>query len=81
MIREETLLSMAVRTVIKENLSETALKKIEDRLDEKHHMSIPLEVREFAKLDDVLREFFGAGAERLEKRILAHMLSVEQSQD
>jgi len=80
MIRRDTLLSQSVRSVIKDNLSETVLKKIEERLSEKYHMSIPLEVNEFPKLDNVLREYFGAGAERLEKRIMAHMLSLEQSQ-
>lgn len=80
MIREETLLSKSVRSVIKDNLSETALKKIENRLAEKYHMSIPLEISEFSKLDDVLKEYFGSGAERLEKRIMAHMLSLEQTQ-
>ena len=80
MIRKETLLSQSVRSVIKDNLSETVLKKIEDRLSEKYHMSIPLEVNEFHKLDDVLREYFGAGAQRLETRIMSHMISLEQSQ-
>ena len=80
MIRRETLLSESIRSVIKNNLGEIALKKIENRLDEKYHMSIPLEVNEFSKLDNVLKEFFGAGAERLEKRIMAYMISSDQSQ-
>ena len=80
MIREDKLLAESVRSVIKDNLSETALKKIENRLSEKYHMSIPHNVSEFPKLDDVLREYFGAGAENLEKRIMAHMLSLEKSQ-
>jgi hypothetical protein len=67
--------------VIKDNLSEVALKKIESRLSEKHHVSIPMEFNEFSKLDDVLREYFGAGAEKLEKKIMAHMLSLEKSQN
>ena len=56
MIRKETLLSQSVRSVIRDNLSEPVLKKIEERLSEKYQMSIPLEVNEFHKLDDVLRE-------------------------
>lgn len=81
MIRRDTLLSESVRSVIKDNLSEITLKKIENRLFEKHHISIPTEVNEFAKLDDVLRDYFGAGAENLEKKIMIHMLSLEKSQN
>lgn len=80
MIRRDTLLSESIRSVIKDNLSEVTLKKIESRLSEKHHISIPMDVNEFPKLDDVLREYFGAGAEKLEKKIMAHMISLEQSQ-
>lgn len=80
MIREDKLLAESVRSVIKDNLSEKALEKIENRLSEKYHMSIPHNVSDFPKLDDVLQEYFGAGAENLEKRIMAHMLSLEKSQ-
>ena len=79
MIRKETLLSQSVRSVIKDNLSEITLKKIESRLSQKHHISIPMEINEFSKLDDVLREYFGAGAENLEKKIMEHMLALEKS--
>ncbi len=79
MIRRDTLLAESVRSVIRDNLSEIALKKIENRLSEKHHMSIPVYVSEFPKLDDVLREYFGAGAENLEKKIMEHMLALEKS--
>jgi len=79
MIRRDTLLAESVRSVIRDNLSEMALKKIENRLYEKHHMSIPVYVSEFPKLDDVLKEYFGAGAENLEKKIMTHMLALEKS--
>ena len=77
---KETLLSQSIRSVIKENLSEISLQKIEARLSEKHQMSIPQKIDEFFKFDDVLREFFGAGAENLEKRIITQMLSLEKVQ-
>jgi hypothetical protein len=79
MIRRDTLLAESVRDVIRDNLSEKALKKVEDRLYEKYNMSIPVYVSEFPKLDDVLREYFGAGAENLEKKIMEHMLALEKS--
>lgn len=72
MMGNETLLAESVRSVIRSNLSDAALKKIENRLYEKHHMSLPIHVREFSKLDDVLREYFGSGAENLEKKIIEY---------
>ena len=79
MIRGDTLLSESIRSVIRDNLSEKALKKIEHRLYEKYHMSLPLYLREYPKLDDVLSEYFGAGAEKLEKMIIEHMHALEKS--
>ena len=79
MIRGDTLLAESIRSVIKDNLSEKALKKIESRLSEKYHMSIPLYLREYPKFDDVLREYFGAGAEKLEKIIIERMRALEKS--
>jgi hypothetical protein len=78
---KDTLLSQSIRSVIKENLSEIALQKIEARLSERYQMSIPLKVDEFSKLDDVLREYFGTGAEKLEKRIMSRVLSLEKVQN
>ena len=79
MIREHTLLAESIRSVISDNLSKKALEKIENRLSEKYHMSIPLYLNEFPKLDDVLREYFGAGAEKLEKIIIERMRDLEKS--
>ena len=78
MIREHTLLAESIRSVISDNLSKKALEKIENRLSEKYQMSIPLYLNEFPKLDDVLREYFGAGAERLEKIIIERMHALEK---
>ena len=79
MIREHTLLAESIRSVISDKLSKKALEKIENRLSEKYQMSIPLYLNEFPKLDDVLREYFGAGAENLEKIIIERMRSLEKS--
>ncbi len=79
MIRGDALLAESVRSVIRDNLSKKALEKIEHRLAEKYHMSIPLYLNEYPKLDDVLREYFGAGAEKLEKLIIEHMHTLEKS--
>ncbi|MGQ0796168.1 MAG: hypothetical protein ACT4N5_08325 [Nitrosopumilaceae archaeon] len=81
MQEKESLLYQSIQNVIKENLGEIALIKIEARLSEKYQTSIPLIVEEFNKLDDVLREYFGAGAERLGKRIMDRMLAMEPIQN
>ncbi|HSB56918.1 MAG TPA: hypothetical protein VLD38_03795 [Nitrosopumilaceae archaeon] len=79
MITEDTLLAESVRAVIKENLSKKALEKIEYRLAEKHHTSIPQQLNDYPKLEDVLREYFGAGAEKLGKMIIERMHVLEKS--
>jgi hypothetical protein len=55
--------------VIRSNLGEKSLQKIEGRLLQRYNMSIDQSLLEFEKFDAVLREFFGDGAAGLEKRI------------
>lgn len=71
----------SVDAIIRDNLSERVLWKIEDRLYAKYGLTIVQAVDDFQKLDDVLREFFGAGAEGLEKRILEHVCQLETRVD
>lgn len=54
---------------IKTNLGERTLQKIEDRLSKKYNLTITQALLEPDKLDDVFREFFGEGAEGLERKI------------
>jgi hypothetical protein len=56
--------------IIRDNLGEITLKKIETRLLERYNLTVNQGLLEFAKFDSVLREFFGSGAEGLEKKIL-----------
>lgn len=79
MIGVDTLLVKSVDTVIRANLSEKTLQKIENRLFEKYGMSITQSLNEFQKLDEVLREFFGSGAEGLEKQILENVCKLEKT--
>ncbi|HSD04463.1 MAG TPA: transcriptional regulator [Nitrosopumilaceae archaeon] len=81
MIGVDTLLVKSLDTVIRANLSEKTLQKIENRLFEKYGMSITQSLGEFQKLDEVLREFFGAGAEGLEKQILENVCKLEKTKD
>lgn len=59
-----------VSKVIRDNLGERTLKKIEGRLTSLFNLSVDESFLKFEKLDIVLREFFGEGAQGLEKKII-----------
>jgi len=64
------LLSKSLDSVIRENLGKKTIQKIEKRLFEKYGLSLIGSMEQFQKIDIVLREFFGAGADGLEKKFL-----------
>jgi len=66
----DLLLSQSLEKVIRENLGEKASQKIEARLFEKYGISLTQSIEQFQKIDAVLREFFGAGTDGLEKKFL-----------
>ena len=61
-------LAKSLEGVINKNLGEKTVKRIEDRLFEKFGISLTQAMEEFDKVDLILREFFGKGADGLEKR-------------
>jgi hypothetical protein len=75
----DNLLAKSIDNTIRSNLSEKTLQKIETRLFEKYGISITQSLGEFQKLDGVLREFFGVGADGLERNILKNVCSMEKS--
>ena len=75
----DTLIAKSLDTTIKENLGKKTLQKVEDRLFEKHGINLTQSIDDFTKLDGVLREFFGDGAEGLEKQFLENILTLEES--
>ena len=75
----DNLLVPSLRKTIEENLGEKTLNKIEQRLIERHGMSLIQAIKEFSKFDSVLREFFGAGADGLENKFLENIVAVEKS--
>lgn len=81
MVGVDTLLVKSLDSVIRANLSEKTLQKIENRLFEKYGISITQSLTEFQKLDTVLREFFGEGAEGLERQILECVCKLEKTKD
>ena len=75
----DTLIAESLVTTICENLSTTTLRKIQNRLFERYGINLTQAVEDFQKLDSVLREFFGSGAQGLEKQFLKEIITLEQS--
>jgi len=74
----DNLLVPSLRKTIEENLGKKTLNKIEERLAERHGMSIVQAIKDFYKFDSVLREFFGAGADGLETKFLQKIVELEK---
>ncbi|WP_299290611.1 transcriptional regulator [Nitrosopumilus sp.] len=75
----DNLLVPSLRRSIEENLGKESLNKIEQRLMERHGLGLVQAIKNFNKLDSVLREFFGAGADGLEQKFLQEIIDVEKS--
>jgi len=75
----DNLLVHSLRKSIEENLGKETLNKIEQRLMERHGLGLVQAIKNFHKLDSVLREFFGAAADRLEQKFLKNIVSIEKS--
>ncbi|MGY5150383.1 MAG: hypothetical protein ACW9W3_09995 [Candidatus Nitrosopumilus sp. bin_68KS] len=67
------LLVKSLNEIIEKNLGAKTVKKIDDRLFEKFGISLAQSIEEFDKLDLVLREFFGKGADGIEKKIFENI--------
>ncbi len=77
----DTFLASSIEKMIRSNLGDTTYQSIQNRLFEKYGISITQSIKEFPKLDSVLREFFGAGAEGLEKKFLDGICSIKSKKD
>lgn len=75
----DNLLVPSLRRSIEENLGKESLNKIEQRLMERHGLGLVQAIKNFNKLDSVLREFFGAGADGLEQKFLQEIIDVDNS--
>ena len=76
MVGFDHLLAKSLNEIVKENLGVKTSKKIEDRLFEKFGISLTQSIEEFDKLDLVLREFFGKGADGLEKNFFKNLFQI-----
>lgn len=77
----DTFFATSLEKMIRDNLGETTYHSIQNRLFEKYGISITESIKEFQKLDSVLREFFGAGASGLEKKFLDGVCCIKSKQD
>ena len=73
----DKLLAQSLASIIKTKLGEKTYQKIEDRLAERYHSSVVESINNFQQLDATLREFFGPGADSLEKDFLEHLVSLD----
>ena len=72
----DNLLVPSLRKQIEEKLGAEKLEKIEQRLIERHGMNMVQAVKDFYKIDSVLREFFGASADEIEKKSLLNVIGL-----
>ena len=76
----DRLFAKSLDIIIRENLGDRSIKKIEDRLFEKYGITLTDSMEQFQKLDAVLREFFGAAADGLEQKFLKSICNVNTTQ-
>ena len=74
----DALIGKSLVHIIRKNLGQSTLEKIENRAYEKFGINLTQISNDFPKLDLILREFFGDGAKGLERQLLQHIISVEQ---
>ncbi|MFQ5497280.1 MAG: hypothetical protein ACE5DU_05275 [Nitrosopumilus sp.] len=73
----DQLFAKSLIEIISSDLGPKTLKKIENRLFEKFGLSLTQSIEQFDSLDLVLREFFGKGADALERKFFEKILKVK----
>lgn len=81
MVGLDVLLAGALERTIRDNLGTKTMQKIEKRLFERFGTGVTAAFNDFHKIDSVLREFFGAGADGLEKKFLDGIISFENTKN
>lgn len=77
----DTLISKSLESTIKDNLGQQTFERIEHRIFEKYGMSLSQAIKDFTKLDLVLKEFFGSGALGIEKQILDKIVIMNETKN
>jgi hypothetical protein len=75
----DVLISKSLKDIVKNNLGDATFDRIEKRIFERHGIAFTQAVEDFGKLDSVLREFFGAGAEGIERQIISKIVLADES--
>ena len=75
------LIASSLEKIITKNLGKITMLKIEKRLKSKYGISLTESIEQFQKFDAILREFFGAGADGLEKQFLKSICKVKESKN
>ena len=70
----DRFLAQSLDSIIRENLGKQTVNKIEKRLYEKYGISLTQSMEQFQKLDMVLREHFGKGADGIEENFFRSLL-------
>ncbi|MBI1828457.1 MAG: transcriptional regulator [Thaumarchaeota archaeon] len=73
----DTLIAKSLDLTIKESLGKKTLQEVEQRLYERYGINVTQSIKEFHKLDSVLKEFFGERTEGLEKKFLGNIVTIE----
>lgn len=81
MVGFDHLLAKPLNLIIRKHLGDKAVRKIEDRLFEKFGISLNQSIEQFEKLDIVLREFFGKGADGLEKKFFENLFQTKSKKN
>src|SRR5215467_1731986 len=74
----DALISKSMELTLRENLGEQTCQKIEQRIFERHGIGFSQAVEDFPKMDYVLREFFGTGADSIERQIIGKILLLDE---
>lgn len=75
----DRLFAKSLDAIIRENLGDRTIQKIENRLFEKYGITLTQSIEQFQKLDAVLREYFGAAADGLEQKFLKSVCNITVS--
>jgi len=73
----DAFFAKSIESVIANNLGQHTLTKIKSRLAEKFGIGIYESLSQFSKFDVVLREFFGRGADSIERKCFESILSLD----
>lgn len=75
----DNLLANSLEELILKKLGAKTHQQIKKRLEERYGISVLEAIRDFQKMDATLREFFGAGADEIERDFLNDFVSLDDT--